>query len=220
MMNRNETFLTTFENIEVYIRRLHHYSRDPLSMLVNTSSDVAIKRNKKKLETLMTVRNALAHNGVDNYVDVKPEILNLVEEVYLDLPIHKKAQDYMTKSPVSFDMDDALSKPLQVIKESKLIRFPIYQNDILVGVLSDNGISHWLAENIDNDVISIQETRIYDVVKHDEYFRDIHYISQYATYSDIFLMFEKTLGTRILLVTEHGRNDEPLLGVITRGDIL
>lgn len=219
-MNRNEQFLTHFENIEAYIRRVHNYSRDPLSKLVNTTKDATIRVQRQNLEVLMLVRNALLHNGVDNYVEVTQEVIDLADEVYQALPLHKRAKDYMTKNPICFDMDDSIAEPLQVISKSKLIRFPIFDNGRIVGILSDNGISHWLAENIENDIVSIKSTTIRDVALHDEYFYDIHYVSDESSYSYVYSVFEKTLGLRMVLVTDNGKPNERVLGVITRGDIL
>lgn len=219
-MKNNTKFLDTFENIEVYVRRINDYSREPLSRLVNTTNDAIIRDQRRNLEVLMTIRNALVHNGVDNYVEVTSELLEMAMEVYNALPIHKKASDYMSRNVVSFDIDESIEKPLSTIRHTKMVRFPIYENGNVVGILSDNGISHWLAENIEHDVISIKSTTIRDVALHDEYFYDVHYVGRDATYSQVFGMFERALGLRMVLVSESGKPHQKVLGVITRGDIL
>lgn len=219
-MKKNDIFLDTFENIEAYIRRINDYSREPLSRLVNTTTNSVIRDQRQNLDVIMTIRNALVHNGVDNYVEVTQEVLDKAEEVYSALPIHKKASDYMSRNVVSFDIDESIERPLSTIRHTKMVRFPIYEDDKVVGILSDNGISHWLAENIENDIISIKSTTIRDVAVHDEYFYEVHYVSRDASYSQVFAMFEKALGLRMLLVSESGKSHQKVLGVITRGDIL
>lgn len=216
----NARFLDTFENIEAYIRRINNYSKEPLSKLVSSTKDAIIRDQRHNLDVLMMVRNALVHNGVDNYVVVSDEILSTVNEVYNALPIHKTAKDYMSRNVVSFDINESIEKPLTTIRHTKMVRFPIYEKGKVVGILSDNGFSHWLAENIEHDIISIKSTTIKDVAFHDEYFYDVHYVGKDATYSQVFAMFERALGLRMVLVSENGKPQQKVIGVITRGDIL
>lgn len=135
------------------------------------------------------------------------------------IPVDVTASSIMSKQIIKFDITDEITKPLRCIRDKGISQFPIYRDGELVGLLTDNGISNWLANSIDADIISIQETRINDVINNDENRNHFRFVSKHQNFTEIHRMFKEILNLKVLLVTESGSQNQSLLGIITSWDI-
>lgn len=105
-------------------------------------------------------------------------------------------------------------------------QFPIYDdNGQFIGLLTENGITNWLSRSLNDDLISISDTKINDVIQYEEIQSHFLFVSRNIS---VFEAKEKflnhlevgTVKLDALLITENGKKTETLLGIITPWDVL
>lgn len=123
-------------------------------------------------------------------------------------------------------MEDSLSEVLNVVNERQYSQFPVFNDDELVGLISENGITRFLAESVDEDIISIVDTKVKDVINQDEAKDSISIVNLNTLIHDIEDIFSKKLheGNSIfaILVSSRGRKietSEDIVGIITPWDL-
>ncbi|MFV8253200.1 hypothetical protein ACNNLS_09225 [Aerococcus viridans] len=101
-------------------------------------------------------------------------------------------------------------------------QFPVFNNNELVGLISENGITHFLAESVAEDVISIVDTEVKDAIKLDEAKDSISIVNSNTLIHDVEEIFSKKLheGNSIfaILVSSRGRKiktSDDIVGIIT-----
>lgn len=123
-------------------------------------------------------------------------------------------KDFMTRKVVYFSPDTTIAHAADMMREQKLHRLPVIENDQLVGLVTEGTIAE--ASPSKATSLSIYEmnyllnkTKVGDVM-----IRDVVTISQFASLEDAtYLMLKNKIG--ILPVVDN----EQLYGVITDRDI-
>lgn len=70
------------------------------------------------------------------------------------------------------------------------------------GLITENGIANWLANNIEKDIISIKKTTVKDVIVNEEERESYSILYSYNTLYDVIEKFEKgrNIGKRIFII--------------------
>jgi predicted transcriptional regulator len=101
---------------------------------------------------------------------------------------------------------------LPVIDESKSI----------TDILTANTIARWLAQKIEDDVFSLEETKIIEVLNFQEYKENYQIISRKTTLFEIIELFSNRLRKGYFdaaIITQNGKNNEKILGIVTQADL-
>lgn len=216
----NEEFLSLFGNIESYIRFSQNDRLEQnFSTLIRNSNNPLVVRYQTELLELAKIRNILSHNNNIEHVLVKKEYLDLAIRVSTSFNKSRSAEDIMIREIKTFQIDDSLSRPLELIKELKINQFPILEDGRFKSLLTDNGITNWIANNIKMDIISIQETSIEDVITLEESIETCCFVSRDASISIVYNLFSTKMNLKALLVTENGLPNQKILGIITMWDL-
>lgn len=217
-MNRN--FLNKYRRLEQFIRRSEGKDNQSISQIINEGRHPFIIDNREVLDSLNRIRNVFAHNETINYLSVNEKAIELMDSLLKDLPDEETANEIMTRNVVGFQINDPLSKPLKSIATDNLHQFPIYQGKEVRGLLTDNGITNWLAKNIHSESVSIKDTTIEEVLENDDLSQNYRYVAKDTPYGDIIDIYKSDLNLRIILVTETGKKHQAVLGIITPWDLL
>ena len=114
---------------------------------------------------------------------------------------------------------------LQSVKDDCFSQFPVFDGNNLVGIISENGITNYLAANIEEDVISISDITIQEVLEVDEQKELFDIVKQDKSIYDIEGIFIKRTKTGrspfVLLVSKDGLINNPgeITGIITPWDL-
>lgn len=220
----NQYFFELFKELEDYLTNeyttnFQNVNHSFISMLNNTK-DPYIINNDEDIKLINNIRNKLAHGKSSKYLKITDEVINLIEKVVTNLPAHKNARDYMTEKIITFSLETSLDNVLREVKEKEISQFPIYQENDFIGLLTDNGISKWLSTQIKEDIISISETMVGDIIDRDENKMSYRFISERTSYQEIVNIFSTNYNMSALLVTKNGFENQLLLGIITTYDII
>lgn len=120
---------------------------------------------------------------------------------------------------MSFQKRDSLDVVLETVREKRYTQFPVYKGDKFEGLLTENGVTFWLADKIDEDLFSIKETKISEILDKDEKNKNYRFISRNKNIYEVQNYFNNH-EIEALFVTDSGKEQQKILGIITSWDIL
>ena len=121
------------------------------------------------------------------------------------------------------DVLDAIDKVLTFFFPKNLSQVPVTCNGHVIGVLTTNTVSRWLAAQARSELVDLTEHTVQDALTHTEYERNWHLMPRTALLSDVVDAFDaaERAGRRLdaILITQSGRPAESLLGIVTIHDM-
>jgi len=228
MYKNSEKFLTAFTKIEKQLKsRLNNRKDFGFSRSVRTlrNSNAIVRRYSDDLLSFAELRNAIVHNKIDAaYAIAEPHdsIVERIERIENELTHPKLVGSVYSKKVFSFEETDLLADMLVMFREKDLSKFPIYENDMFKGLLTQKGIAKWLANN-DKDPEMAKKTSIRQVLPFEGQDKYKFIASKASVYRAVELFREQVgRGKRLeaLLITKTGMPNEKLEGIITTWDIL
>ncbi|AUJ25599.1 MULTISPECIES: CBS domain-containing protein [Virgibacillus] len=229
MYKNSDRFLTSFNRIEKMLRSFMIHKKD-----VSFSKTVKILRNSNALVSQYSddllefaeLRNAIVHNKVDmTYAIAEPhdEIVERIEWIEEELRKPKLVIPTFQKYVYCFQSNDELNKLLKVIHEKRLSKFPIYEGKVYRGLLTQKGITNWLASIDQRGEMLKSSYHLKDIFPFENN-ENSRFIAQDTTLYEAIEMFKEhtSRGKRLeaLLITSNGEPSAELLGIITAWDIL
>jgi predicted transcriptional regulator len=228
-MNNNEIYIGITNELTKYL--VGKYGLAPLSTFGDAinrckNKDRIVKFYFDELNTFLDLRNFLVHEHNSKNILASPtdETLKRIKEIKNKI-INPDVVGKIFKSKVSsFFINDTLDKVLADVKEFNYTQFPIFSKDGFVGVLSENGITHWLAQEADNDIISINETKLKDVIRLEEINNNYRLINPNSSIYDLLDIFQKGYKDNnkslVVLITNKKNpiHESDFTGIVTYAD--
>lgn len=200
-----------------------------LLKIAEKNRDKVILQYITELDFYREFRNFLVHQAtIDKPPVAEPSnfIIEEIKEITQRIEKPKKVYELFSNEVIHFNTEDSLSEVLNVVKEKEYSQFPVFKNNELIGLISENGITRFLAESIDDDIISIVETKVKDIINQDEAKNSITIVNSNTLIHDVEEIFSKKLheGNSIfaILVSNRGhkiKTSEDTVGIITPWDL-
>lgn len=230
MQENSDKYIVAFNQIEKYLKnKKGANNQSSFTHLVNEASkdDPILRKHKTDLLQFANLRNAIIHERIDKdfiiaepHDDIVEKIISINEEIQNPEKVFPK----FSNDVKTFETSDSLADVLKIIKELNYSQFPIYQDGHFIGLLTANGIANWLAQNIEEDIVSITETTIKEVQDFDELQNNYKFVSRNLTIYEAELIFKEPTknGVRLeaLLITHSGKTNQSLIGIISAWDVL
>ncbi|MCW6676778.1 CBS domain-containing protein [Aerococcaceae bacterium NML180378] len=182
-----------------------------------------ITQHKSEIEVIRQLRNLLIHEDIYPNHDIAEPSEHIIE---LTLMIERKLALPKTiaafqRSVISFQTTDYLTVILKTIRKHGYSQFPIFNEKGFVGILSDNGITRWLASH-QSRTISLNDIMVADVMSavDDEKNKVYRFIANSETLFKAHAIFTEGHSS-ILLMTEDGlppQKAADIQGIITAWD--
>lgn len=231
-MNSNaDEFLLIFNKMEKLFREMLG-KRDSFKRLIDEASKTnSIVRNYKEiLHSYRELRNVIVHEKTEPtkiIADPREETVNHFREIYEELTNPPLVIPRFQQDVKTFDIGDLFIKVLEEVQKFEYSQFPIYNDEQFVGLLTTNGITNALANNFNHDeggFIIFTDTKIKNILTYEEIKSNYKFIPRDYNIYDIVEIFAKSSqqGERLeaILITQHGKETEQLLGIITIWDIM
>ncbi|MFA1819829.1 CBS domain-containing protein [Virgibacillus oceani] len=228
MYKNSEKFLTAFTKIEKQLKSRLDNRRDvgfSRSVKILQSSNAIVRRYIDDLLSFAELRNAIVHNKIDMaYAIAEPHdsIVERIERIEKELTHPKLVGSMFNKKVFAFKENDSLVDMLIMFREKDLSKFPIYENNMFKGLLTQKGIAKWLANNATDPQLA-KKTSIKEVLPFEGENNYKFIASKVSVYRAVELFREQVgRGKRLeaLLITKTGMPEEKLEGIITAWDIL
>ncbi len=229
-MNIHEEFIQSFNNIEKILKEeVDNQDYLPFYRLVdlNSKKNKIVKKHKQELKVLADLRNIIVHGDIKNPVAVPSknslEKIKFIEKQLFNPP---KIMEVFDNNIKGVRITEPLTNVLNIIREYGYSQFPVVKDNKFIGLITENGITNWLAKNIEEDIISIKETSIEDVIVNDEESKSYDLLYSQDTLYDVIEKFEDN-GKRIsrtysIIVLNKPRREvrlEDIYTIITPWDL-
>ena len=194
MTNYNE-FMSEFNRIEDFLKDLVNAKYNmPFYKLLEEAMkrDKLVKQFYQELRTMSDLRNIIAHGDPNDPVALPSEsTLNRIRFIEDQFTNPLKIIDVFKKSVDAFDATDSLAEVLSEIDKYHYSQFPVVKSGEFIGLITENGITNWLASSVKNDNISIKNTTVQDVILGDEESDSYSFMLTSDTLYDVIDKFEE-----------------------------
>ncbi len=165
-----------------------------------------IKQHFEALDSYADLRNVLVHEQYDRVVLAQPSdhVIRHFEWIYESLLTPITLKDLMEKKVVTIDADASFQSLLNLIKKHGFTHYPVFEDGQFLGVFTDSGITHALAETPFEKLEELYHTPIKLLINYDQHIKDVLVVLQKDSIFDVFDALqqkEKDIET-ILIVTQ------------------
>jgi len=226
-----ERFIVAYNAIDAHMQKFYgHDAPSSFRSLVDLySRKHRWWKDAELLRTAAGLRNLLIHEKVEKYeypcVPTAAIVAQLetIRERFLhpQLAIPKFESEVVT-----IKTDDSLAKVLKLIHALQITHFPVYEysgaHEKFAGVLTENGITRWLAEHISKEasLVELNNEPIREVLAREEKRRNYEFAGSHSKVEELAHRFHENAYLEAVLITRNGNAEEKLLGIITRWDAL
>lgn len=225
-MNRSELFLISFNRIEKWLRK-------QLDFPSNMGVSEMIRRMKKKTDFPITdfeydlvefsqLRNAIVHNKIEkDFIIAEPNqwAVDRILEIEEKLMHPKTVQSYIGGKVKVFEATIPLKEILHIIVEKEYSQFPIYQNGKFRGLITTRGLGMWFAKHFDVAVTMLDVYTALDILDADTKRDAVRFLKPSDYEFKAISLFKDNPRLEAILITEDGRGNSKLLGIISPKDL-
>ncbi|GAA4062627.1 CBS domain-containing protein [Amphibacillus indicireducens] len=229
-MERAERFIVAFNKIEKYFnQQLNDTSYVPFfrAVLRLRKKDAIVNRYHNDLLEYSELRNAIVHERTEvNYTIADPhiEIVEAIEKIAAEMTAPKLVIPTFAKTLKVVQADLTVKTILNVIRETRFTQFPVYRSKQFVGLLTDKTVLHWIAHHMNGDFAELLKTPIMKLIDDNGAEPNYRFIPRsmdiYQAEELLLDMFKKHEGIAALLITEDGKPNQKLLGMVTPSDLI
>ena len=222
------------ELVEIY-NEIHEYMKEVMGIENYVSFKNLIDQSKRKdptisyyadyLKKIADLRNMIVHNN-KIYAVPNDEAFALIKKIQNILISPPRVIPKFEKEVFTLNSDYYIFNAVKMMKENDYSQIPIVdQNNTIINILTSNCISRWLGsfEVKKGDEIVIKDTMIKDVLKCREEKNIFKVIDKDTKLPEVINKFDKVNKTEkrlaAFLITETGKKNEKILGIITEWDI-
>jgi predicted transcriptional regulator len=183
-------------------------------------------RDVEQMRIFASLRNVIVHDKIEPYqypCVPTPEIVECIESILERVAHPERAIPAFRREVVTVRPDDSLSSVLRLIHHLEYSQFPVRGEDHrFAGLLTENTITRWLARTTSTAIslIEFDEVLVRTVLTHSARRTNYQFMSTEAPVEEIVFLFQQNLYLEAVLITPRGREDEPLSGIVTRGDAM
>lgn len=234
---RGERFLAAYHWIEQSLRKMSGNDiRDSFRHLVDCMSkrSAVVRKYRDDLVEFGELRNAIVHERISpDYLIAVPllETVERIEEIARLLANPPLVYPRFRREVVVFSPHDSMEKVFQVMRGKGFTQFPVYEDGVYRGLLTDGGIAGWVAgrtakamgtASIADILLGVSVGEVLASEKNPHRARFVSRRSTVYEVEEIFRENSKREKWRVaaVLITENGKPDEELLGIITPSDLL
>ena len=180
------------------------------------------RRSYEAMETIADLRNFLVHEKVQPaiYAAVpSTEVIELIERLRDQLIRPVTVMDKYSRKVVEFAPSDPLGAVLSVVDERAITFFPVRDGTDFWGLLTTNGIAHWLAKAGRSVGLADLDTPVAEVLAVQESEENVRFVSRTTPVDEAFQLFVEHPQLQAVIITHSGRTQESPLGILTAWDV-
>lgn len=238
MDNNGERFEWAYNRIHVFLKEKDpEYKNDSgfkdFKNLLKRSTNPVIKniRNNSRLLKFHELRNVLVHEkgnkGLEYIATPHSSIVEEIERFAEELERPRSAESICTKKMAIIHSGDSIKTALDLMKnegKGEYSQIPVYDENRFVALLTDGGISRWIAHAFDDDGLLMENMSVQEVIQY-ESAENVAFVGRHDSIFKVKALFEdrisnNQLNLQAVIVTENGKPNEKGLGIITAWDIV
>jgi len=225
--DRLERFLSAFNSIDQSLKK--QTGTDPKKSftagLVAFEATHRLGESGDFLRTVNDLRNVIVHGKLKPYLQLAIPTEPIVSR------LESIAEEFVNPACVLpafqgkvelVQMNDSLKDVLVLIDQRDYSQFPVFNEDRFQGLLTENGITRWLAGQVSNalSLVDFEDAKIRQVLKQEGNRRNYHFVDRKCTIRRAEQTFREQDLLEAIFITHTGKKTESILGIMTRWDIL
>jgi predicted transcriptional regulator len=226
--NQIERFEAAYNTIDRHLRKTLDRDNDvSFVQLTREYSEAGRlwRTDADVLRTLADLRNVLVHGKIKprHYLAIPtPLVVAQIEQIRDRILRPERVIPKFQKEVETVSLDDSLSNVLKQISQKEYSQFPVYDGKTFKGLLTENGITRWLAHYVSDElaIVDLDEVPIRQVLKQEEKRPNSVYISRNTEVDKVKALFAEHELLEAVLITQSGKREEKLLGIATRWDVI
>lgn len=226
----SDRFIIAYNRIEKAMEDLTRIdSYMPYSRLIDRAKKMnsVIRKFETDLREFGELRNAIVHNRTRaEYAIAEPhdEVVQEIENIAEKLTKPTTVVDMFRRKVHCLQSTDSLADGLRLIREEKFNQIPIYDNGEFIGLITSNGITYWMADEMTEKIIPREMPTLLDIFDHEKQKNTYKFVESTLSVYEAEEFFKKAVsgGRKLeaLLITQNGGQNEKLLGIVTPLDLL
>jgi len=185
-------------------------------------------RGAERMEEYAELRNLLVHETLepDGWLAVPSEqVVRRIEAIRDRLAGGQRADDAFKRRVATVSPTMPLRDALAQAHATGFSQFPVVEDDTVIGLLTDRGLARWLAERCAAAgplVLSeaVAGAAVADVLDADTDRRTWDLAARDEPADRVLARFVEQPELEAVLVTQHGKRDQKLLGIATHLDVV
>lgn len=230
-------FTILFNELEGILKKKYNLKKeDSISKAINMAKNDAknnpIKNNIEVIEVIRELRNLITHQPnlkITEIADPSAELVLVLRKIVEQYSKPKRIGSYMKennfKNIVSFSSNDNLKEVLDKVSEFQYSQFPVFDKESYIGMITDNGITNWIANSIDaesNLIENLKDVKIEKIITFEEKQNNVVKIYKEETIFSLISAFEeKEVNTVLICEKKNCIIEKPtdLMGIMTTYDL-
>lgn len=225
-MTNTEVFRAVFNDIEHYLKDKYRFSDNTgFQAMVDAceSRDQIVRRFSSSLKKYARLRNVVVHEN-DVIADVSEKVTQSMKMIYEALVDPPGVSDFIHEV-ATCQLSDTLLSVLLTVRAKDFSQFPAYNGGLFQGLVTENGITRWLARHAEDDLFSTAETSISDILGCEESNDNVRFVARSASAYEAAARFTSADSpgnkhVEAVIITEHGKPSERPIGILTTWDVL
>ncbi len=229
-MSNAELFIEKYKKLEEVVRSTYHLQNSD-SISYYLTKQTKYQKYKEDIRYCQEVRNLLSHKmKVSNRYPVEPsqEMIVFIDNLIESIKNRKRCRDVQVGiekvywQKITGNVRETMAK----MRKEMFSIVPILENGIVTGVFDENSVFNYLS---DEEIIEINDGLTFDSIKKYLslsgremekfiFFRQSGYVEDLENEFESSYRAGKRIG--IVFLTQNGKSDEKLLGILTPWDIL
>jgi len=231
MKNQKENskrFLEAFNRIEGKFRSLLKSDKGtPFVRLVNEAATRGVpgaKHYRDDLREFAELRNAIVHNKKKEII-AEPHIraCETLEKIAALLTDPPRAFNQFQRPVEMVSPSDSIGAALNITADKDFSQLPVNNNGTVVGLLTSNSVMRWLGKNVEEEIVSLKEVTVAEVLEFTEYKDNLAFLGREGTLLEVLDLFEThdSTGRRLeaVVITNDGKSSQKPLGIVTHWDL-
>ena len=180
--------------------------------------------HERELRRSIGLRNVLVHDQLrSGQPPAVPTVksVEVIERIRDALLKPRRVIPEFQRSVVTVLPSERLSELLHRIRESDYSQFPVIDGSKFLGLVTENGITRWLARHMTHDsMLDLAVHTVAEVLRCEEARANCTFVPRLMLIEDLVETFRGQLNLEAALVTERGDRAISFLGIATRWDIV
>ena len=228
---RAELFLDLYKQMEDALEEKYRNARRHFSSAVfEFQKDYESEPVRDKLDICRHIRNLMAHSAnMDGEPVVVPSqpVVDALQEVVDFVNRPPLAMEYATRAErvLKVGPDQRVLRVMELMEKNGYSHVPVMKDGRFYGVFSVGSVFRYLlrrkGRGLDPEA-TVKDLKGYLAVE--EHTENYEFVAADATYIEVRKRFEqpraKNKRVAVIFITQDGRRDQPLLGMLTPWDVL
>lgn len=225
--NLTERFLAAFNKIDASMRKRTkcEIGKFEFGAVLKRFEESTYFKEGDFIQVVGRLRNVLIHEKTHPTAELATpaeSVVTRMERIAQELEAPEKLETRFAKGDVvCLNPQQAMSDVLAIIIENQYSQFPVVDDGKIIGLLTENGITRWLAKAVSNEsLIEFSEVKVATILAHEEVRDNMMILSRYSLLDDVRKIFHDRRMLEAVIVNQAGKNDQKPLGIITRSDVV